>query len=102
MRAVDRNERRAASARGDTYRFKLKDGKRLAHILDPRTGWPVENAPQSVTVAADTCTQAGALATLALLQGADAESFLRAEGVQYWLPGARSGSRSDSQNRLLR
>lgn len=83
--------RGALATSGDTYRFKLKDGKRLSHILDPRTGWPVENAPRSVTVAADTCTQAGALATLALLHGTDAEPFLRAEGVQYWLQGANSG-----------
>ena len=35
-------------------KFLLKDGKRYGHILDPRTGSPVEDAPRSVTVAADT------------------------------------------------
>jgi thiamine biosynthesis lipoprotein len=70
---------------GDTRRYVLRDGKRYSHILDARTGWPVENAPHSVTVTADTCSQAGALSTLAMLQGANARQFLEASGVQYWL-----------------
>jgi thiamine biosynthesis lipoprotein len=41
-------------------------------------------APRSVTVAAATCTEAGMLATLALLQGAEAEAFLEAQGAQFW------------------
>jgi FAD:protein FMN transferase len=74
---------------GDTYRFVARDGRRFTHILNPRTGYPVENAPRSVTVAAGTCTQAGMLTTLALLQGAGAEQFLKRAGVQYWM---RNGS----------
>lgn len=69
---------------GDAHRFLLKNGIRYSHVLNPRTGWPVPDAPRSVTVAADTCTQAGMLATLAMLQGAGAEAFLVREGVQYW------------------
>lgn len=74
----------ALATSGDAYRFLLKDGKRYSHVLDPRTGWPVANAPRSVTVAAETCTEAGMLATLALLQGARAERFLNRQGVRYW------------------
>jgi thiamine biosynthesis lipoprotein len=70
---------------GDTYRFVARDGQRLTHILNPRTGYPVANAPRSVTVAAGSCTQAGMLTTLALLQGAGAESFLKEAGVQFWI-----------------
>ena len=39
---------------GDARRYLLGDGQRLSHILDPRTGWPIRDAPRSVTVAADT------------------------------------------------
>jgi len=74
----------ALATSGDARRYLQKDGKRYGHILDPATGWPVVDAPRSVTVAAPTCTQAGMLATLALLRGRDAEAFLDAEGVQYW------------------
>jgi thiamine biosynthesis lipoprotein len=69
---------------GDTRRFLLKDGRRYGHILDPTTGWPIDGAPRSVTVAADTCTQAGMLATLAMLEGRNAERFLKAQGVRHW------------------
>jgi len=69
---------------GDTHRFVLHEGRRLGHILNPRTGWPVEGGPASVTVAAGTCLEAGTLATFALLKGPDAESFLQEQGVRYW------------------
>jgi thiamine biosynthesis lipoprotein len=69
---------------GDARRYLLRDGVRYSHILDPRTGWPVPDAPRSVTVAAGTCTEAGILATLAMLQGARAETFLEQQDVTYW------------------
>lgn len=74
----------ALATSGDARRYLLKGGKRYGHILDPTTGWPIAGAPRSVTVAAPTCTEAGMLATLALLQGHDAERFLAAQGVQHW------------------
>jgi thiamine biosynthesis lipoprotein len=69
---------------GDARRFLLKNGIRYGHILNPNTGWPVKDAPRSITVAADTCTQAGMIATLAMLQGKNAEAFLEQQGIQYW------------------
>ena len=69
---------------GDARRFLMKNGVRYSHILDPTTGWPVRDAPRSITVAADTCTQAGMLSTLAMLRGPDAESFLDEQGVRHW------------------
>jgi thiamine biosynthesis lipoprotein len=74
----------ALATSGDSRRFLFKDGKRYCHVLDPTSGWPVVGAPRSVTVAAATCTEAGMLATLALLQGAEAEAFLEALGAQFW------------------
>ncbi|MDH4074059.1 MAG: FAD:protein FMN transferase [Gammaproteobacteria bacterium] len=70
---------------GDARRFLLKDGIRYGHILDPTTGWPVAGAPRSITVAADTCTQAGMLSTLAMLKGKAAEDFLDQQDVRYWI-----------------
>lgn len=67
---------------GDASRFLKKDGRRYSHVLDPRTGWPVADAPRSVTVLAPHCTEAGLLATLALLHGARAEKFLQQQGVR--------------------
>ena len=74
----------ALATSGDARRFLLKDGVRYGHILDPRNGRPVRNAPRSVTVAAATCVEAGMAATLAMLQGRRAEAFLKREGIRAW------------------
>lgn len=68
---------------GDAHRFVETGGVRYGHVLDARTGWPVPGAPHSVTVAAATCSEAGSLSTLAMLSGADAEAFLRNQGVDF-------------------
>ena len=75
----------AVATSGDARRFLLRGGVRYPHILNPRTGWPVMSAPRSVTVLGDTCTEAGLLATLAMLHGNRAEVFLAAEGVRHWV-----------------
>jgi thiamine biosynthesis lipoprotein len=69
---------------GDTHRYMEHAGRRYSHILDVRTGYPVRDAPRSVTVAASSCVEAGLLATLAMLQGADAEQFLQRQGATHW------------------
>lgn len=74
----------AIATSGDARRFLEKDGVRYGHILDPRTGWPVVSAFRSITVAAATCLEAGMLATMAILQGPDAETFLQREKVRAW------------------
>ncbi len=88
----------ALATSGDARRYLLKDGVRYSHILDPTTGWPIDAAPASVTVAADTCTQAGMLSTLAMLQGAGARAFLDAQGVDYWLNGQSRGASGSGTN----
>ena len=75
----------ALATSGDSRRYLMKDGIRYGHILHPSTGWPVLGAPRSVTVAASSCTEAGLLATMALLQRGRARAFLEDQGVRYWL-----------------
>ena len=69
---------------GDARKYLIKDGVRYSHILDPLTGWPVPDAPHSVTVIANTCLEAGIFSTLAMLHGKDAEQFLQAQQIQHW------------------
>jgi thiamine biosynthesis lipoprotein len=76
--------RGAVATSGDARRYLLCDGIRYGHILNPQTGWPVPDAPRSVTVLAETCVEAGMLATFAMLQGRQAESFLQQQGVRHW------------------
>lgn len=74
----------ALATSGDANRYLLCNGQRYSHILNIRTGWPIENPPKSITVAAPQCTQAGLLATLALLQGGNAEAFLTEHQIKFW------------------
>lgn len=73
----------AVATSGDRHRHIASGGKRYGHILDPRTGWPPPDAPRSVTVASQTCVQAGALSTIALLHGIEAEGWLQAQGADF-------------------
>ena len=75
----------AITTSGDARRYVERDGKRYSHILDPRNGMPITGAPRAVTVAAPSCVEAGVLSTLAMLQGPDAETFLREEGITAWV-----------------
>ncbi|MBJ7538110.1 FAD:protein FMN transferase [Marinomonas transparens] len=75
----------ALATSGDSKRFLLKDGIRYSHVLNPRTGWPVKGAPRSITVAAPNCVNAGIIATLSLLQGNKADSFLSSLDMPYWI-----------------
>jgi thiamine biosynthesis lipoprotein len=53
---------------GDYERCLVVDGKRYAHLLNPKTGWPVAGLA-SVTVAASHCLIAGTASTIAMLKG---------------------------------
>ncbi len=77
-------KRGGVATSGDARRFLLKDGVRYSHILDPRNGWPVPDAPRSVTVLARTCIEAGMLATFAMLEGTNARAFLETQDVTFW------------------
>jgi len=75
----------ALATSGDEHRYLEKNGKRYCHVLNPKTGWPVEDPPHTISVTAPTCIEAGMLSTLALLQGSKAEEFLKAQEVPYWI-----------------
>lgn len=74
----------AIATSGDANRFLLKEGQRYGHILNPKTGWSVTDAPKSISVCAPNCIQAGFIATLALLQGRSAEKFLQEQSIGHW------------------
>ncbi|TQV84984.1 FAD:protein FMN transferase [Aliikangiella coralliicola] len=73
----------AIATSGSTKRFLEYEGKQYAHILNPKTGYPINGAPRTVTVFAQTCSLAGGMSTLAQLQGSSAEAFLKQSGVKY-------------------
>jgi thiamine biosynthesis lipoprotein len=58
-------------------------GKRLGHILNPKTGWPVANGPSSVSIISPTAMNSGFLSTLAMLKGEEALLFLEQQDVPF-------------------
>jgi thiamine biosynthesis lipoprotein len=74
---------------GDYERFVIIDGKRLSHIIDPRTGMSADG-PDSVTVIAADAITADAWATaLSVLgeKGADAARKADVEYLMYYVEG---------------
>jgi thiamine biosynthesis lipoprotein len=58
----------ALATSGDYERCMVVDGRRYGHVLDPKTGRPVEGLA-SVSVAAPQCLVAGTATTVAMLRG---------------------------------
>ena len=54
---------------GDYRNFRVEDGRRLSHVLDPRIGRPVETGVASATVLHDSAMRADAFATALLVLG---------------------------------
>lgn len=75
----------ALASSGGYERQITYQGRRLSHLLDPRAGIPVE-APVSVSVLAEQCLVAGAIATVATLKPLhDAVSWLQQADVPWLL-----------------
>ena len=64
---------------GNYERFFMLDGKRYHHILDPKSGMPVQNGLASVTILADSSAVADALSTACFVLGEEAAAALLAE-----------------------
>ena len=67
----------AGMATSGNYRnFYYKDGKKYAHTIDPRTGYPVQHNILSSTVIADNCAKADAYATAFMVLGLDSAKII--------------------------
>ena len=56
---------------GNYRNFRIENGKKYAHTIDPRTGYPVQHSLLSVTVVAESCAKADAYATAFMTAGLD-------------------------------
>jgi thiamine biosynthesis lipoprotein len=62
----------AVATSGDYRKFLLVDGRRYSHVIDPRTGRPVDHGLASVTVIDGSAMRSDALATALLVMGPEA------------------------------
>jgi FAD:protein FMN transferase len=60
---------KAVTTSGDYLRHFFLNGRRYGHIIDPRSGYPVDNGCRAVSVIAANCTVAGILSTSAFILG---------------------------------
>lgn len=79
---------------GNYRKFYVKDGKKYAHTIDPRTGYPVSHNLLSATIIAPTATDADAYATYCMVIGLDgARKFIESrddlEGYLIYDDGGR-------------
>ncbi len=61
----------AVATSGDYYNYFEKEGKRYSHTINPKTGYPVTHKLASVTVLAEKCMIADAMATAIDVLGPD-------------------------------
>lgn len=62
---------KAVATSGNYRNFYEKDGKKYAHTLNPKTGFPVEHNLLSATVIAENCALADGFATAFMVLGLD-------------------------------
>lgn len=63
---------KALATSGNYRQFYIRDGKKISHTINPKTGYPVNHSLLSVTVIADDAMSADAYATAFLVAGIDA------------------------------
>lgn len=84
--ALDRPQGGLATS-GNYRNYYLQDGKKIAHTIDPRTGYPTQTDVLSATILAPSCMLADGLATACMTMPSDrVPAFLsQFEGVDYLL-----------------
>lgn len=61
----------ALATSGDYRQMRIVEGERRSHVLDPRTGRPVQTGVASASVVAPTCMEADAVATALMVMNPD-------------------------------
>jgi len=62
---------KAMATSGNYRNFYVENGKKYAHTIDPKSGYPVQHSLLSATVLADDCMTADAFATSFMVLGKD-------------------------------
>ena len=83
----------AVATSGNYARHIGFEGKQYGHLLNPKTGWPVEG-PTSVSVVDSHCLTAGAVATVACLQAEKAARAWLEHAALPWLMVSTTGQQS--------
>jgi FAD:protein FMN transferase len=72
----------ALASSGNYARYIEYEGKRYSHVVNPITGWPIEEI-SAVSCVSDKCLAAGSFSTIAMLKGQRGVEWLRSVGVPH-------------------
>ena len=78
----------AIATSGHYERFMMINGKRYCHIINPKTGWPVEYCA-TVSVASSQCLVSGSLATIAMLKEEQAQNWLTEQEAVFFVQNSQ-------------
>ncbi len=75
----------ALASSGDYERCITVDGKRYGHVLNPKTGWPVQHMA-AVSVVGEFCVVAGSASTIGMLKESQGAAWLKDLGLPHlWI-----------------
>jgi len=104
LQLIIRLENKAIATSGNYRKFTIMEGKKYAHQMDPKTGFPTNNTLLSVTVIADDCITADAYATALSVMGLEkAQAYLAShrEIEAYLIASNEDGSYKIVQSALF-
>ncbi len=90
-------DNRAMATSGDYRNYYESEGKRFSHTINPKTGRPIQHTLASVTVIAEDCMTADALATAFNVMGLEAAKQLatRENIAAYFISRGEDGFETD-------
>jgi FAD:protein FMN transferase len=76
----------ALATSGNYRNYYVEEGKKIAHTINPKTGYPVEHTMLSTTVLADNCLDADAFATAFIVMGLEKsiELYKKIPGIEVY------------------
>lgn len=69
LEAIIKISNKALATSGNYRKYYIEDGRKYSHEIDPKTGYPVKNSLLSISLIADECAIADAVATACMVMG---------------------------------
>lgn len=84
LQSIIRLKDKSMATSGNYRNFYMSDGRKVAHTINPSTGYPVQHSLLSATVIADNCLTADALATSFMVMGLEKSIELLESQAEIW------------------
>ncbi len=97
LQAIIGLQNKAMATSGNYRNFYVENGKKYAHTIDPKSGYPVQHSLLSATVLADDCQTADAYATAFMVMGLEQSILLSQQipGIEVYFIYSENGSENE-------